>query len=59
MDRRMRALQENLERLGAQVREPRPDDGEPLHLHRSRDEADGSPERSRDATLPNREAVGG
>jgi serine O-acetyltransferase len=59
MDRRMRALQENLERLGAQVREPRPDDGEPLHLHRSRDEAGGSPERSRDATLPNREAVGG
>ena len=70
MDRRMRVLQENLDRLGVQVAEPKPDASEPLHLHRGRVEPAGesgvsedaatiSPQAPGDATLPNREAVGG
>ena len=69
MDRRMRTLQERLESLGTQIAEPKHDGSEPLHVHRVREEAPGesgvsgvssvSPEGARDATLPNREAVGG
>jgi serine O-acetyltransferase len=55
MDRRIRALQEQLEALGASVAEPAPDGTEPLHLHRVRDAAPGEDERP----LSSREAVGG
>ena len=55
MDRRFRALQDKLETLGAQVPEPKPDDAEPLHYHRSRE----APPDDRDVVLPGREAAGG
>jgi len=58
MDRRMRALQEKLEALGAQTGEQERDGSEPMHLHRSRDLAP-VPDAPPDATLPGREASGG
>ncbi len=55
MDRRIRSLQDKLETLGAGMPESTPDDGEPVHYHRSRDLAtdDG------DVVRPRREAAGG
>jgi serine O-acetyltransferase len=55
MDRRLRALQEKLESLGARVSEPERDEGEPPHVHRARaitDETGAAP-------LPGRGAAGG
>jgi serine O-acetyltransferase len=56
MDRRLRALQSKMESLGATIHEPKPDSGEPVHLHRRRGEGekDGNGEES-----PSREVVGG
>jgi serine O-acetyltransferase len=58
MDRRMRALQEKLEALGAQTGEQERDGSEPMHLHRRRDLVP-VPDAPPDATLPGREASGG
>jgi serine O-acetyltransferase len=56
MDRRLRALQDKLEALGAGAGESGPDAGnEPVHLHRLRSEGDGG---EGDAH-PSREAIGG
>ena len=52
LDRRIRTLQERLEDLGAHAADPQPDGGEPLHLHRRRDDVPA-------AALPDREAIGG
>ena len=43
MDRRMRALQNKLESLGAQVGEWQPDGSEPVHVHRPRAVSDDAP----------------
>ncbi|MDP9237705.1 MAG: serine O-acetyltransferase [Chloroflexota bacterium] len=57
MDRRMRALQEKLESLGARIAEPRPEGDEPLHVHRTREALPGDDGDSEAA--PDREAVSG
>jgi serine O-acetyltransferase len=56
MDRRIRALQQQLEALGAQVAEPPPNGAEPLHVHRTRE-----PLTDGDETPPlaDREAISG
>jgi uncharacterized coiled-coil protein SlyX len=54
MDRRIRMLQDKLESLGERVAEQRPEGNEPVHLHLTRDPADGEGGPS----LPSREAVG-
>jgi serine O-acetyltransferase len=59
MDRRMRSLQERLEALGAPAGDLAPDDGEPLHLHRRREDAPGGPDGDEHGTLSAREAIGG
>lgn len=58
MDRRMRALQEKLEALGAQVAEAPGEPSEPLHLHRVR-EAGAEPADAAALPLPGREAISG
>jgi len=57
MDRRLSALQDKLEAMGANVaHEPPSGDGEPAHLHRLR----GAPEQEDgNASLPGREALSG
>jgi serine O-acetyltransferase len=57
VDRRLRALQDRLEELGARTGEPPQDAGnEPVHLHRLRESEN---EGGNDETLPNREAISG
>ncbi len=55
MDRRIRALQEQLEALGVQATEQGPDGSEPVHLHRVREPLAGDAP----GALPSREAIGG
>ena len=57
MDRRLRALQQQLEALGANPGDLSPDAGEPLHLHRPRELTEGDTGPSEG--LPSREAIGG
>ena len=56
MDRRMRALQQQLEALGERVTEPGPDGMEPRHVHRLRESL---PEEEGEAPFSDREAVSG
>ncbi len=55
MDRRIRALQEQLEALGVHSAEQGPDGNEPVHLHRVREPLAGDAPGAR----PSREAIGG
>ncbi len=57
MDRRMRALQDQLEALGARVAEQPGDHGEPLHVHRTRDTLPA--EDGGEGAVSSREAIGG
>jgi serine O-acetyltransferase len=56
MDRRLRALQDKLDALGASVDTPREPSSEPLHLHRLRE---GAPDGEDGESLPSGEAIGG
>ena len=57
MERRIRALQEQVEALGGRAPQPGPEGGEPVHLHREREAADG--ENGGGNAPPDRKAIGG
>ena len=57
MERRIRALQEQVEALGGRAPQPGPEGGEPVHVHREREAADGG-NGGADAR-PGRKAIGG
>ena len=58
MDRRIRALTQQLETLGVRSTEPRPDDDEPPHMHKTRDARDENGEAGPSVALSSREAIG-
>lgn len=58
MDRRIRALTQQLETLGVRSAESRPDDDEPVHMHKTRDASGENGEAGPSVALSNREVVG-